>query len=150
MRKRATRNLPAIVLAGLILALTLRSAPIASATAPLLFFTTNITATSSSPDPTEMEEALLELIDNATTSIDVAIYDFNRDSIRDALLTAQANGIAVRVATDDEVRHETASYVPYYKELEEAGIPVVDDQRPGSIMHNKFFIVDGRYVWTGD
>lgn len=149
MRKRVTGYLPTIVLAGLILVLTLQSVPIVSAPSPLLFFTNNIAATTASPTPTEMEEALLGLIHDATTSIDTAIYDFNRDSIRDALLAAHARGVSVRVVTDDEVRHETASYVPYYKELEEAGIPIFDDQRPGSIMHNKFFIVDGRYVWTG-
>jgi phosphatidylserine/phosphatidylglycerophosphate/cardiolipin synthase-like enzyme len=96
-----------------------------------------------------MEQALLGLINSAATSVDLAIYDFNRDSIRDALISAHMRGVSVRVVTDDEVRYRTVNYIPYYQALEDAGISIVDDQRGGSIMHDKYFIVDGRYVWTG-
>ena len=33
--------------------------------------------------------------------------------------------------------------------LEESGIPVLDDGDNEGYMHHKFFVVDGRYVWTG-
>jgi phosphatidylserine/phosphatidylglycerophosphate/cardiolipin synthase-like enzyme len=33
--------------------------------------------------------------------------------------------------------------------LKAAGVPVVDDQRDGSLMHNKFMVFDSQSVWTG-
>jgi phosphatidylserine/phosphatidylglycerophosphate/cardiolipin synthase-like enzyme len=82
--------------------------------------------TSPAPSPTQLEAALLAAIDGATTSIDVAIYDFNRVAVRDALLAAAARGVAIRVVTDDEAR-EAAGFKPFYDALEAVGIPVVDD-----------------------
>lgn len=121
----------------------------AGAPDPETRFTNNIAATSTSPDITPMEQRLLDFISGATTSIDLAIYDFNRDSIRDALLAAHGRGVTVRVVTDDEASEHNATYKPYYDALKDAGIPVVDDNRPSDIMHNKFWIFDGTIVWTG-
>lgn len=115
---------------------------------PAWYFTDNIDSTGTSPDITEMEAALLSRIDNATSRIDVSIYDFNRDSIRDGLIAAHNRGVTVRVVTDDSAR-EHPTYSLYFDALETAGIPVVDDDRPGSIMHNKFFVFDETVVWTG-
>lgn len=121
----------------------------AHAPGPLVYFTDNTTSTGTSPDPTVMEQALIDQLNAATTSIDLAIYDFNRDSIRDALIAAHQRGVTVRVVTDDEARHHIGSYIPYYQALEDAGIAIVDDQREGSIMHNKYLLIDGRFLWTG-
>ena len=55
----------------------------------------------------------------------------------------------MRVVTDDEVRFFTPSYIPYFQALETAGIAVKDDGRDQSIMHSKYFIIDGSIVWTG-
>lgn len=116
---------------------------------PLVYFTNNATAIGTSPDPTVMEQALLDSLNNASSTVDLAIYDFNRDSIRDALLAAKQRGVTVRVVSDDEARHFNETYLPYYDALAAAGIPIVDDERENSIMHNKYFIIDSRYVWTG-
>ena len=53
---------------------------------------------------TPLEQALLGRLNGATPSIDAAIYDFDRVSLRDALLAAKGRGVAVRVVTDDEAR----------------------------------------------
>ncbi|MCB8985657.1 MAG: phosphatidylserine/phosphatidylglycerophosphate/cardiolipin synthase family protein [Ardenticatenaceae bacterium] len=121
----------------------------ASANSFVLYFTHNLAATGTSPDTTEMEQALIDLLDSAQVSVDAAIYGFNRASIRDALLAAHQRGVAVRIVTDDEARYSSSTYVPYYAALAAAGISIVDDSRPGSLMHNKFFIIDGTVVWTG-
>lgn len=121
----------------------------ASANSFVLYFTHNLTATGTSPNTTEMEQALLDLLNSAQVSVDAAIYGFNRASIREALIAAHQRGVAVRVVTDDEARFSSSTYVPNYAALQAAGIPIVDDSRPGSLMHNKFFIVDGSVVWTG-
>ena len=94
-----------------------------------------------------MEQELLNHLNAATTSIDVALYDFNRASVRDALIAAAGRGVAVRVVTDDEA-YADPDYAPHFQALEAAGIGVVNDGR-SSIMHNKFLVIDGTVVWTG-
>lgn len=116
---------------------------------PLTYFTDNVESTGTTTTITEMEQALLDLINDANVVIDVAIYDFNRESIRDALIAAHNRGVFVRVVTDDEASEHNATYKPFYDALKNAGIGVVDDNRPADIMHNKFIVVDGRYVWSG-
>jgi phosphatidylserine/phosphatidylglycerophosphate/cardiolipin synthase-like enzyme len=115
---------------------------------PAWYFTDNLDATGPGEEITEMEQALLDRLNGAAGSIDAAIYDFNRNSVRDALLDAHGRGVTVRVVTDDDARNHS-TYSLYYDALEAAGIPVIDDQRPGSLMHNKFFVFDEEIVWTG-
>ena len=74
-----------LVLLTLFLLLLAQPMTAAVAPGPLVYFTDNAASTGTSPDITIMEQALLDQLNAATASIDVAIYDFNRDSIRDAL-----------------------------------------------------------------
>jgi phosphatidylserine/phosphatidylglycerophosphate/cardiolipin synthase-like enzyme len=114
-----------------------------------VYFTDNLNATETSSAPTELEQALVQRIRSAQQTIDAAFYDFNRASIRDELIAAHQRGVAVRIVTDDEVRYYNDTYIPYYAALEEAGIPLRDDEREQTIMHNKYYIFDGQSVWTG-
>lgn len=109
-----------------------------------ILFTENIMAGGASVAPTTMEQELLHYLNAATTSIEAAIYELDRQSIRDVLIAATERGVSVRIVTDDDV------YIndPYYADLEAAGITVVNDAR-SSIMHNKYFIIDSEVVWTG-
>lgn len=138
------------LLVGLV-ALALASLVIASVVAlssnPQPFFTDNISASGPSMDITTMEQELLNRINHATTSIDLAIYDFNRVSVRNALIAAHNRGVTVRVVTDNDA-YNAPDYNQHYAALETAGIPVINDGR-SSIMHNKFFVIDGEVVWTG-
>lgn len=141
-----------------------------------LFFTDNLASIATSPAVTPLEQALLKALQEATTSIDAAIYDFDRASVRDALLAAQARGVTVRVVSDDEARLSDKSK-PAYDALQAAGILVVEDGpvmaapfAPASgradgamsaspdetaeitatrIMHDKYLIIDRAQVWTG-
>ena len=67
-----------------ILTLLLTLALLASVTAladppdPAVYLTANLTAVATSPAVTTMEQALLAQIAGAATSIDAAIYDFER------------------------------------------------------------------------
>jgi phosphatidylserine/phosphatidylglycerophosphate/cardiolipin synthase-like enzyme len=133
------------ILAGLfVIVLVVGAVAVLAAGEPLWLFTTNTATTGPSVAVNTMEEALLVRLDGATTSIDAAIYDFDRTSVRDALVAAAGRGVTVRVVTDDE----TYAGDPHYADLEAAGITVVNDDR-SPIMHNKFFIIDGEIVWTG-
>lgn len=89
------------------------------------------------------DSALAAAIDQARLSVDVAIYDFNLWSLRQALLAAHQRGVAVRlvVESDNLDRDEV-------QELIQAGIPVLGDRRQ-ALMHNKFVIIDRYEVWTG-
>ena len=108
---------------------------------------TALTAVAPTTDVTVMEAALLSLLDNAENTIDVAIYGFNRASLRDALIAAHNRGVAVRVIGDDDAMDD-AEYGIYYDSLITAGIPVISDTF-SSIQHNKFAVIDGATTWSG-
>jgi phosphatidylserine/phosphatidylglycerophosphate/cardiolipin synthase-like enzyme len=113
---------------------------------PQTLFTHNITATGPSLAVTEMEQELLNRLNAATTSIDAAIYSFDRVSIRDALIAAHNRGVTVRIAAEGDDAY--SDYNPSYEALRAAGIPIILDNR-FSLMHNKFFVIDRLILWTG-
>ncbi|MCB9133868.1 MAG: phospholipase [Anaerolineales bacterium] len=90
------------------------------------------------------DEPLVEAIDQAQLSVDVAAYDLSLWSVRDALLHAYARGLSVRVVieADNADREEV-------QQLIDAGIPVVTDTSEDGWMHDKFIILDRQGVWTG-
>ncbi|MEW6094723.1 MAG: phospholipase D-like domain-containing protein [Chloroflexota bacterium] len=89
------------------------------------------------------DEALAAAIDASRLTVDVAVYNLDLWSIRNALLDAHARGVVVRVvAESDNLDGEE------FQDLIEAGIEVLGDRREG-LMHNKFVIIDRSEVWTG-
>ena len=135
---------------------------------------------------------LVNLIENASKSVDFAVYGLRgQKDVLNALIAAQNRSVTIRGVIDKDVRGKT-----YYSDtylLEENLDAVKSDyekdlntlsllknkeyadkcERPeghegplqcfegkgyaskeklkfsGDIMHNKFFIIDGEYVWTG-
>jgi phosphatidylserine/phosphatidylglycerophosphate/cardiolipin synthase-like enzyme len=90
-----------------------------------------------------VDQYLVEAIDQAQHSIDLAIYDLNLWSLRDALIAAHQRGVQVRLVIESDNLDE-----PEIQELIEAGVPVLGDRREG-LMHNKFLILDGQAVCSG-
>jgi len=89
------------------------------------------------------DAALVEAIDSARFSVDMAIYHLDLWSVRDALIQAYQRSLTVRLITDDGRMDERA-----IKDLQKVGIAVISDH--GShIMHHKFVVIDGDEVWTG-
>ncbi len=92
---------------------------------------------------------LLERISNATKSIDMAVYSYDdfgggppwvSNRITDSLIVAHHRGVKIRVVFDNK------SSSPMSR-LEADGIDVMKRSVPGidgGIMHNKFFVFDGR------
>lgn len=112
-----------------------------------LYFTDNLNTVMPDYGPKTMATALIDAIDNATTSIDFAVYGFNGcEEIIDALDAAQGRGVTVRGVVDSY----NSGFYPYRATqtvIDRIGTVIADgDDR---IMHNKFFVIDGRYVWTG-
>jgi phosphatidylserine/phosphatidylglycerophosphate/cardiolipin synthase-like enzyme len=89
------------------------------------------------------DAALAEAIDGARVSVDVAIYDLNLWSIRDALIDAHQRGVAVRVVVESDNRDRDE-----VQDLIDAGIDVLGDRRE-ALMHHKFVVIDQYEVWTG-
>jgi phosphatidylserine/phosphatidylglycerophosphate/cardiolipin synthase-like enzyme len=86
---------------------------------------------------------LVAAIDAARLSVDVAVYELNLWSVRDALINAHRRGVTVRLVTEsDNIENEEI------QELKVAGIQVLGDRRE-SLMHNKFAVIDHQEVWSG-
>ncbi|MCW5875985.1 MAG: hypothetical protein KIS85_03795 [Anaerolineales bacterium] len=80
----------------------------------------------------------------AQVSVDMAIYDLDLWSVRDALLEAQQRGVLVRLVVESDNLRRSAEL----QLLQAAGIAIVDDRRR-EFMHNKFTIIDRQHIWTG-
>ncbi|MBQ9772382.1 MAG: DUF1669 domain-containing protein [Lentisphaeria bacterium] len=106
--------------------------------------------TTGSPDITvyfapgkRIAEGLCNFISTANKTVEVCIYDLDLQEVSEALLEAKKRGVKVSIVTDSDNRKLDA-----VERLAKAGIKVVADER-STIMHNKFVIVDSRWVWTG-
>jgi phosphatidylserine/phosphatidylglycerophosphate/cardiolipin synthase-like enzyme len=97
-----------------------------------------------------IEARLIEKINMAQKSIHIASFEFDLDTVAEALVAAKLRGVDVRWVTDDEHGLEADEEPGHgqFAMLEKAGIEVRDDARSG-LMHNKFWIFDGQLVWTG-
>lgn len=97
-------------------------------------------------------EKLIEMINKAEYSIDIALYSFfGLNNVVSALLLAKDRGVKIRFIYENRTNQDNA------QALIDAGIPYIK-RNPSldGIMHNKFFIFDARdnnpnndYVWTG-
>ncbi|MEN9562437.1 MAG: hypothetical protein RIR73_681, partial [Chloroflexota bacterium] len=76
-----------------------------------------------------IDQPLADAIDSAKLSVDIAMYSFSLNSIRDALLRAHNRGVQVRVVAESENMERSDP-----QRLEEAGIPILGDRREG-LMH---------------
>ena len=79
----------------------------------------------------------------AQLQVDVATFDFDSEPMVAALITLEERGIPVRMVTDED--NASLSSI---NRLRRNGLSVVEDKRSG-LMHNKFVVIDGRFVWTG-
>ena len=59
-------------------------------------------------------------------------------------IDAHQRGVEVRVVVETDNADEDAVIA-----LEQAGVPLIDDQRESGLMHNKFVVIDRVWVWTG-
>jgi phosphatidylserine/phosphatidylglycerophosphate/cardiolipin synthase-like enzyme len=94
---------------------------------------------------TRVEDRLVTLIESARISLDVAAMGFSNDRVIQAVVRAHLRGVKVRFVGD--ARH-LQGYTDGYEELELFDVPVLAGNQQ-AIMHNKFFVVDGRFVFTG-
>lgn len=112
-----------------------------------LYFTDHLNTVMPDYGPKTMANALIAAIDNATTSIDFAVYGFNgSEEIIAALIAAKNRSVDVRGVVDS---YASGGY-PYRSTQQVVdAIVTVEPDLDDRIMHNKFFVIDGRWVWTG-
>lgn len=99
------------------------------------------------PNTEALRNAVLDVINGATTSIDIALYGLSEQSIVDALVNAHLDRVTVRVVGHGEY-YTHSVYGDFYRQLQDAGIDLVLSDGLG-LMHNKFIVADGRTVLTG-
>ncbi|PON10817.1 phospholipase, partial [Candidatus Entotheonella serta] len=87
---------------------------------------------------------LVQKISTAQNSIDAALHEIDSDRIAQALVAAHRQGVRVRIVTEDDYMHEAS-----IEALQTAGVPIVSDKGNSGLMHNKFLVIDRRFVWTG-
>lgn len=108
-----------------------------------LYFTAPGLVRDGGEDP-QLDDALIEAIDGAADTIHASLYEFGRANIIDALIAANDRGVDIQFVGDgDELGDEG------YEALEAAGIELVTRRPRDRIMHNKFLVIDSRWVWTG-
>jgi len=91
--------------------------------------------------------ALINALDQAHSSIHVAIYSITNRSIVDALVAAKRRGVDVAVKTD-KTENEQKNQAAVIAQLQAASVPVEVSALP-RLLHHKFAVIDSRYVVTG-
>ncbi|TGE24081.1 T9SS type A sorting domain-containing protein [Hymenobacter aquaticus] len=99
-------------------------------------------------------DTLARYIDRAQETIDVAIYNWNNQTIVDALNRAQARGVKIRLIY--EATNSNASLPALNAAIPRIGRDSDNDASNRGIMHNKFVVIDANsidanrpWVWTG-
>lgn len=88
---------------------------------------------------------LTAFMKSAKGSLDVAIYDLNLPTVTDAIIEAAKAKVKVRVVVDERQSKGQDSTVA---KLRSAKVPLRYGHQAG-IMHDKYTLVDGRFVELG-
>jgi phosphatidylserine/phosphatidylglycerophosphate/cardiolipin synthase-like enzyme len=90
-----------------------------------------------------LDEIVAEDLLQAEFQVDVAAFDFDSEPMVNALIELEERGVRVRVVTDSDNADMNS-----INRLRRNGISVVEDER-SALMHNKFVVIDGRFLWMG-
>jgi phosphatidylserine/phosphatidylglycerophosphate/cardiolipin synthase-like enzyme len=99
-------------------------------------------------DPASLYFNLMRFLDSATVTLDAAVHEIDMISVAEKLAERSRAGVKVQLVVEaDWWRNEKNTAAR--EVLTAAGITVVPDTKKSGLMHDKFFIADGRRVWTG-
>lgn len=115
-----------------------------------VIFTPGATSETNRTDGQAIIDRLIGYFDAAQSSIHLAAFETDLNSVAEALIRAHERGVDVRWITDDEngIDADIEEGRGQFELMEDAGISIRDDQR-SAFMHNKFIIIDERVLWTG-
>jgi len=88
---------------------------------------------------------LLDFINAAKKTLDIAIFNFSDNQLSRAVVAAKTRGVAVRLIADAEQTKNPGNDIA---KLSQSGIAVRADTSP-YMMHNKFALVDAAWLETG-
>jgi phosphatidylserine/phosphatidylglycerophosphate/cardiolipin synthase-like enzyme len=95
----------------------------------------------------QCDQVLISWIDSAEKKLDAAIYGLTDDAIAEAFVRAKARGVAIRLIQD---RLQSKDRHCALKPIQNAGILVrIQSGSGGGIQHNKFLVIDNKFVVTG-
>ncbi|WP_240547739.1 phospholipase D-like domain-containing protein [Paenibacillus lignilyticus] len=98
-------------------------------------------------DGGQPDQLLIGVINDAETSLDIAIYSLTKPDIVDAIKKAKKRGVNVRIITD-KTQSGGKAQKEALKLLGSAGIPMKINKHSG-LMHLKMTIADGAIATTG-
>jgi len=94
-----------------------------------------------------MDSLVAADIAQAQERVDIASFEYDMESLTEALIAAHDRGVEVRLVLDDSNLDDEEMY-RLTEELVDHGIPIAWDQR-SAFMHDKFVIIDEMVVWVG-
>ncbi len=103
----------------------------------------------------DLEAVIIEQINSATTSIDIAVQELNLSKIARSIIQQKNKGIRVRIVLENNYNIPTDKLPDKHglTLLKQNNIPIIDDTEDGSkgsgLMHHKFMVIDGQKVLTG-
>ena len=108
-------------------------------------------------DPDGIDLHLVEYFAKAKKTIHGAFYEIREQKFVDALVAARKRKVDVKLLVDNTsyfFRNEDGTLAPrklnvFVQQLVDAGIEVREDLGRSALMHNKFCVVDNRFVWSG-
>ena len=92
-----------------------------------------------------IESQIIEALDEAEKSIDIAMYSFTDDQLAAAVIRAYDRGVKVRILLEDSRKNEQGGEFTF---LSDGGVQtksVTEDK----LFHHKFVVIDGSLTITG-
>lgn len=98
------------------------------------------------PEDRQAEKRLLELIDTAKKSLQIAMFTWTSERFTKAVIAAHKRGVDVQVALDRKSAKGTSRKIAHL--LMGAGIPLFHNTGSG-LLHHKFCLIDGHTFISG-
>lgn len=93
-----------------------------------------------------LDTHLVNFIDEAQKSLDIAFYDLGLSSVVQAINNAHQRGVTVRVVAEEKNKED---FKGLQIDLSSITYKGEDCEKYEGIEHNKFVVRDGKEVWTG-
>ncbi|MGB3298905.1 MAG: phospholipase D-like domain-containing protein [Phormidesmis sp.] len=104
----------------------------------------------------DLEQIVVTAVDQAKTTVDVAVQALNLPHVAEALVKSTHRGVKTRLILENQYASLSSSDVDQNNALQalRAGhVLLIDDTADGSkgsgLMHNKFLVIDSQWVLTG-
>jgi phosphatidylserine/phosphatidylglycerophosphate/cardiolipin synthase-like enzyme len=89
---------------------------------------------------------IVKYIGMAKKTLYICVFNITNDDLAKAIISRHKAGVDVRIISDDECASNKGSDI---QKLADEGIEVRTDSEPSYHMHDKFMVVDNKFVLTG-